>query len=54
MRWLIDYFRTCFCKHDFQLLCQNNVYATEFSKMPKYVEYTYMCKKCGYVKKVKA
>lgn len=54
MRWLINYIRTCFCKHDFQLLDKSNVYFSSLDKRPMYTQFTYMCKKCGYVKKVKA
>jgi hypothetical protein len=49
MRWLINYFREMFCKHDF-------VYAEEFSSRKSEfgnrngVRVSATCKKCGYHK----
>lgn len=44
MRWLINYIRSCFCTHEWELIF--NVQIGEC-----YVCKTYRCKKCGYSKK---
>ena len=52
MRTLINYLRSCFCNHDFEYIAGVSIkecYAT----IPHTIHYTYMCKKCGYVKKIK-
>lgn len=48
MRWLIDYIRSCFCKHDWELLQSANVYQRHINKIayPIGGEWTYRCKKC--------
>lgn len=53
MKWLCNYIKECFCNHDFNLLREADVYLMETDKMPMYAKKTYMCKKCGSVKKVK-
>lgn len=54
MRWLINYIRSCFCKHDWELLLVETVYETEINKLPIGKQWIYRCKKCGYVKKYKS
>lgn len=52
MRWLINYIRSCFCKHDYELLQQGDVYEYNFNTRQKEIigcRWTYRCKKCGYV-----
>lgn len=50
MRWLINYIRSCFCKHDLELLKRaemwdgDNPYAT----MAVGSKWIYRCKKCGW------
>ena len=52
MRTLINYLRNCFCKHDFGYI--DGVSIREYGHAnPHTIRYTYMCKKCGYVKKIK-
>lgn len=56
MRKLIDYIRSLFCKHEFELLQEARVYEALHGytmPYPSYTKWTYMCKKCGYVKKFK-
>ena len=50
MRWLINYFRSCFCEHEYELIFNGTVetYTDYFSIK------TYRCKKCGYSKKYKS
>lgn len=58
MRWLINYIRSCFCKHEWELISQAQIYRTyhkddkcELSKLPYKSVKMYRCKKCGYSKK---
>lgn len=54
MRWLINYFRSCFCKHEWELLFHTNVHrADDFSEQTYEVK-TYRCKHCGYTQKYKS
>ena len=53
MRTLINYLRSCFCKHEFNLLKETECYYNAEDKLPAYRRQTYMCPKCGYVKKIK-
>lgn len=55
MRWLINYFRSCFCKHDWELIFNTNVNITELGRIvDTYSMKTYRCKKCGMQKKYKS
>ena len=53
MRTLINYLRSCFCKHEFKLLKETECYYNEKDKIPAYRRQTYMCPKCGYAKKIR-
>lgn len=53
MRRLINYIRSCFCKHDWELLKEIQTYESAYSKLPHKTRRTYRCKKCGYVQRVK-
>jgi len=59
MRKLVEYFRSVFCKHEYELLDKSEVYAVSDigrvtnEGIPVYRQWTYMCKKCGYVKIVR-
>lgn len=53
MRLIINYIRSCFCKHDWELLCESNYYDKENSSLSLYTIKTFRCKKCGYAKKYK-
>ena len=56
MRRLIDYIRSCFCKHEWELLDEVEVYdntnyygrKVDIYKIGR--RWTYRCKKCGYFK----
>ena len=50
MRFLIDYIRSCFCKHDWELIFATNVE----NDCGNYHCKTYRCKKCGYAKRYKS
>ena len=50
MRWLINYIRSCFCAHDWEMIHDGFVrgdFASYYCKV-------YRCKKCGYSKKYKS
>ena len=47
MRWLIDYIRSCFCKHEWELLSNETAKEPEYSWMMKKSRWLYRCKKCG-------
>ena len=55
MRRLINYIRSCFCKHEWELIFDTNIYGYDFwgrlESMSRYHEKTYRCKKCGMEKK---
>ena len=48
MRWLINYFRSCFCKHDWECLQSEIPVYLDECKRPVRYEWVYRCKKCGY------
>lgn len=50
---ICNYFKKCFCKHDFEFLKQVQVYERETDTMPIHRKLIYRCKKCGYVQKIK-
>lgn len=56
MRTLVNYIRSCFCNHDWELLNETTVYDdTDYwgrTTKPYFVgkKWTYRCKKCGYIK----
>lgn len=54
---LIDYIRSCFCKHDWELVKIVEVYGDSYyftsRPLPKGFEYIYICKKCKRMKVVK-
>lgn len=47
MRWLINYIRSCFCKHEWELLYDTDVWEIH-PKYPSYHKWVYRCKKCGW------
>lgn len=51
MRAIINYFRSPFCKHDFELIF--NTHVTFVDSAEHYYVKTYRCKKCGYERKYK-
>lgn len=50
MRWLINYIRSCFCKHEWELIHDTFVCGDFHS----YYCQTYRCVKCGYSKRYKS
>lgn len=47
MRWLINYIRSCFCKHDWECLQSEIPVYLDECKIPVRYEWVYRCKKCG-------
>lgn len=52
MRRLINYIRSCFCKHDWEMLQISDVYMNGTDKYPCKRIWTYRCKKCGYAQTI--
>ena len=53
MRRLIEYIRSCFCKHDWELVFDCK-YIENGEELPYQAVKTYRCKKCGYEKRYEA
>ena len=56
MKRLINYIRSCFCKHDWELIFDTyayGLYGTSY-EYPLYRMKTYRCKKCEIEKKYKS
>lgn len=51
MRLLINYIRSCFCKHNYEMIFDVRV-EDDFGEI--YSCKTYRCKKCGYSRKYKS
>lgn len=55
MRWLINYIRSCFCKHEWELIFNSQTYGTKITgeRTDAPICYTkiYRCKKCGIQRK---
>lgn len=49
MRKLINYFRQCFCKHEFEFLNKVRIFENEKDSMPVSYKLLHRCTKCGYV-----
>lgn len=52
MRWVINYIRSCFCKHDWEMIF--NTFVNCDGGAETYSCKTYRCKKCGYSKRYKS
>ncbi len=52
MRWLINYIRSLFCKHEWEFLRKVEFYE-DCNTMPSKHLIMYCCKKCGYVQKIR-
>ena len=53
MRYIVNYIRSLFCKHDWELLRSIKTYESEYSSRPCSHRVIYRCKKCGFVQKIK-
>lgn len=54
LRKIVDYFRSCFCEHDWEFLGLIDCYYAEYPNKPYGHKYIYRCKKCGYVQNIMA
>jgi hypothetical protein len=52
MRTLINYIRSCFCKHEWECLMENAPMYKQDYKYPIKRAWLYRCKKCGCKNKV--
>lgn len=52
MRTLINYIRSCFCKHEWELIFNVNI-IDEWDRAIGHCK-TYRCTKCGYSRKYKS
>jgi len=50
MRWLINYVRQCFCKHDFKSEELWHSHTSDFGYSREGPKISLLCKKCGYHK----
>lgn len=50
MRWLINYIRSCFCKHEWELVKHEEAERSEYTWLTKRHDWIYRCKKCWYMK----
>ena len=53
MRWLINYIKSCFCEHDWELIYDVFVDGNDYGNGSYHCK-TYRCKKCGYSKHYKS
>lgn len=49
MRTLINYIRSCFCKHEWELLSHDVASQPVYAYKTKAHKWTFICKKCGYI-----
>ena len=54
MKWLINYIRSCFCNHKWELFREAQFYKKPSDSMPVRTEYIFFCKECGSFKKITA
>lgn len=53
MRRLIDYIRSCFCKHEWEVIHEVDIVWDEYDSVPMGRKWTSHCKKCGSFKTYK-
>jgi len=51
MRWVINYIRSCFCYHEWELIFDVRV---EDNEGRSYSCKTFRCKKCGFARRYKS
>lgn len=50
MRWVINYIRSCFCKHEWEYLGKMNYFCKNEDRPYKSID-RWRCTKCGYITK---
>lgn len=53
MRTIVNYLKSLFCQHDYELLKEVSTYESPMSVLPIRTRRTYRCRKCGFVQRVK-
>lgn len=53
MRKLINYIRSCFCKHEWELIFDIDVTEYGIFSETVYNQKTYRCKKCGSIERIR-
>lgn len=53
MKWIINYIRSCFCEHEWELVDDITIRSGEHGGTPIGYKKIYRCKKCGYAKILK-
>lgn len=53
IRNIIQYFRSCFCNHDWELISYTKKFFYPNDTLPCKLENVYRCKKCGFAQRVK-
>ena len=53
IRWIFNYFRQCFCRHELELIKEIRVFESDSDFMPVSSRKVYFCKRCGYVKRIR-
>lgn len=53
MKAIINYIRSCFCKHEYELIKEVRVFESSFDNHPVGTKWVYRCKKCLHHKVVK-
>lgn len=54
MRTIINYIRSCFCRHDWELIFESRIVENSGDKIPLNWIKVYRCKKCGVSRKYRA
>lgn len=49
MRWIVNYIRSCFCKHDWEYLGKAERFNSDSSELPCAITQSWRCRKCGYI-----
>jgi hypothetical protein len=52
VKTLVSYFRSLFCKHEWECLQDNEMIYQEIYENPLRHVWVYKCKKCGYKKQI--
>lgn len=53
LRSIVNYFRSCFCEHDWEFLYKVEEYDMMFPKYPTGHCLVYRCNKCGHIMKTR-
>lgn len=54
LRRTIQYLRSCFCNHKWELVLQTRTWEHDTDRRPIGCEKVYMCAKCGHIQRIKS